>query len=70
MFDKLDEVGVKIVIKYVLNSVVIMDCFDLRLNMVRVGIILYGYYLFDDVFKDRLELRLVMKLKLKIGYIK
>ncbi|HBG7744979.1 TPA: alanine racemase [Clostridioides difficile] len=68
--DKLDEAGVKIAIKHVSNSAAIMDCPDLRLNMVRAGIILYGHYPSDDVFKDRLELRPAMKLKSKIGHIK
>lgn len=70
MSDKLDEAGVKIAIKHVSNSAAIMDCPDLRLNMVRAGIILYGHYPSDDVFKDRLELRPAMKLKSKIGHIK
>ncbi|HBE9530050.1 alanine racemase [Clostridioides difficile] len=70
MSDKLDEAGVKIAIKHVSNSAAIMDCPDLRLNMVRAGIILYGHYPSDDVFKDRLELRSAMKLKSKIGHIK
>ncbi|HBF2214266.1 TPA: alanine racemase [Clostridioides difficile] len=70
MSDKLDEAGVKIAIKHVSNSATIMDCPDLRLNMVRAGIILYGHYPSDDVFKDRLELRPAMKLKSKIGHIK
>ncbi|HBG0707011.1 alanine racemase [Clostridioides difficile] len=70
MSDKLDEAGVKIAIKHVSNSAAIMDCPDLRLNMVRAGIILYGHYPSDDVFKDRLELRPAMKLKSKLGHIK
>ncbi|EGT5420953.1 alanine racemase [Clostridioides difficile] len=70
MSDKLDEAGVKIAIKHVSNSAAIMDCPDLKLNMVRAGIILYGHYPSDDVFKDRLELRPAMKLKSKIGHIK
>ncbi|HBG5344979.1 TPA: alanine racemase [Clostridioides difficile] len=70
MSDKLDEAGVKIAIKHVSNSAAIMDCPDLRLNMVRAGIILYGHYPSEDVFKDRLELRPAMKLKSKIGHIK
>lgn len=70
MSDKLDEAGVKIAIKHVSNSAAIMDCPDLRLNMVRAGIILYGHYPSDDVFKERLELRPAMKLKSKIGHIK
>ncbi|HCQ6076160.1 alanine racemase [Clostridioides difficile] len=70
MSDKLDEAGVKIAIKHVSNSAAIMDCPDLRLNMVRAGIILYGHYPSDDVFKDRLELRPALKLKSKIGHIK
>ncbi|UWD49392.1 alanine racemase [Clostridioides difficile] len=70
MSDKLDEAGVEIAIKHVSNSAAIMDCPDLRLNMVRAGIILYGHYPSDDVFKERLELKPAMKLKSKIGHIK
>ncbi|MCC0669472.1 alanine racemase [Clostridioides sp. ZZV14-6044] len=70
MSDKLDEAGVEIAIKHVSNSAAIMDCPDLRLSMVRAGIILYGHYPSDDVFKERLELKPAMKLKSKIGHIK
>lgn len=70
MVDELDKAGINIPIKHVSNSAATMDCQDLEFDMVRCGIILYGYYPSDDVFKERLELRPAMKLKTRVAHIK
>ena len=66
----LEKEGIKIPIKHVSNSAAIMDCPDLNFDMVRCGIILYGYYPSDEVMKERIKLRPAMKLKSRIAHIK
>lgn len=70
MVDRLFSKGINIPIKHVSNSAAIMDCSDLRFDMVRCGIILYGHYPSDEVIKERLELKPAMKLKTTIAHIK
>ena len=43
---------------------------DLNFNMVRCGIVLYGYYPSDEVIKDKLQLKPAMTLKTKVAHIK
>ena len=70
ILNELDKVGIKIPIKHVSNSAAIMEYPELGFNMVRCGIILYGHYPSDDVNKDNLDIKPVMKLKSKISNIK
>jgi alanine racemase len=67
---KLDELGIDIPIKHVSNSAATMDSKDLNFNMVRCGIILYGYYPSDEVNKDIIKLKPAMTLKTRISHIK
>jgi len=67
---KLEEVGINISIKHVSNSATIIDLPEYNLDMVRPGIILYGYYPSEDVNKGRIELKPAMTLKGKISNIK
>lgn len=67
---ELEKVGINISIKHVSNSASIIDLPEYNLDMVRPGIILYGYYPSEDVNKDRLELKPAMTLKGKISNIK
>lgn len=68
--NKLDEKGINIKIKHVSNSAAIMDLPEYNLNMVRPGIILYGYYPSEEVDKKRIDLKPAMTLKAKISNIK
>ncbi|GAA3642700.1 alanine racemase [Asaccharospora irregularis] len=68
--NRLKEEGIDIQIKHVSNSAAVMDCSDLRLNMVRCGIILYGHYPSDEVLKERIKLKPAMRLKTKVAHIK
>lgn len=70
MVDKLEEANINIPIKHVSNSAATMECLDLRFNMVRCGIILYGHYPSDEVNKGIIELKPAMKLKSRVSYIK
>jgi alanine racemase len=64
------ERHIDIPIKHVNNSAAIIDLPEYSLDMVRAGIMLYGYYPSSDVDKTRVELKQVMTLKTKIGYVK
>ncbi len=49
--DKLKENGIEIPIKHISNSAAIIDTPEYQLDMVRAGIVLYGYYPSEDVKK-------------------
>ena len=66
MINSIEKRGVNIPIKHVSNSAATMDLPDLNFNMVRCGIVLYGYYPSDEVIKDRLQLKPVMTLKTRM----
>ncbi|MCC8014407.1 MAG: alanine racemase [Eubacterium sp.] len=64
----LEERGLKL-LKHCANSAAILDMPELRLDMVRAGIILYGYYPSGEV-KKTIEIKPVMSLKTHISYVK
>ena len=70
MVDSIEKRGINISIKHVSNSAATIDLPDLNFNMVRCGIVLYGYYPSDEVIKDRLQLKPAMTLKTKVAHIK
>lgn len=67
--DKLEEKGIHIPIKHCCNSGGIMSYPEMKLGMVRAGVILYGLPPSGD-FKGRMELRPAMELKTVISQIK
>jgi alanine racemase len=52
------------------NSATIIDLPDMHMNMVRAGIILYGLEPSDEVLLDRIDLKQVMSLKVRISHVK
>ena len=70
MVDSIEKIGINIPIKHVSNSAATIDLPDLNFNMVRCGIVLYGYYPSDEVTKDKLQLKPAMTLKTKVAHIK
>lgn len=68
--NRLEEKGVKIPIKHIANSAAIMMYPEMQLDMVRPGIILYGYYPSDEVDKGRLSIKPVMNLKARVSLVK
>lgn len=68
--EKLENKGIFIPIKHVSNSAAIIDLPDYNLNMVRAGIMLYGYYPSNEVNKDKIKLKPAMNLKTEISNIK
>ena len=61
--DKLKENGIEIPIKHISNSAAIIDTPEYQLDMVRAGIVLYGYYPSEDVKKHRINIKPAMTLK-------
>ncbi len=68
--DKLEKKGANIPIKHVSNSAAIIDKAEYNLDIVRPGIILYGYYPSDEVMKEKIDLKPAMTLKSLISNIK
>ncbi len=68
--DKLKENGIEIPIKHISNSAAIIDTPEYQLDMVRAGIVLYGYYPSEDVKKHRINIKPAMTLKSCISNIK
>lgn len=66
----LKKKGLDIPIRHIANSAAIMMYPETHLEMVRAGIILYGFYPSEEVNKDKLALERVMTLKSRITLIK
>ncbi len=66
----LDDKGINIPIKHIANSAAIMMYPETHLNMVRAGVILYGFYPSDEVDEKRLSLKKAMTLKSRITCLK
>ncbi|MCC3866946.1 alanine racemase [Terrisporobacter mayombei] len=69
VIEELTTLNINIPIKHVANSAAIIDLNEDLFNMVRIGIILYGYYPSDEVNKD-IELKPYLKLKSVVTNIK
>ena len=67
---ELERENVKINVKHCGNSAAIIDLPNMHLNMVRAGIILYGLKPSDEVMLDKIELKQVMSLKVRITHVK
>ncbi|MCM1988462.1 alanine racemase [Oceanirhabdus seepicola] len=68
--EKLKEKEIFFNTKHIGNSAAIIDLPEYHYDMVRPGIILYGYYPSDEVRKDKIDLKPVLSLKAKIANIK
>ncbi len=67
--DKLKAMGTTFEITHCANSGAIIDHKDMKLDMVRAGIVLYGLSP-SQKLKDRLELEPIMRLKTMVSYVK
>lgn len=65
----LKKAGIEFPIVHAANSGAILDIKDSYFNMVRPGLLLYGYYPSEEI-KNKLELKPIMSLKSKVTYIK
>ena len=66
----IEEKGIRFNIRHVCNSAGTIMYPEYHLDMVRMGISLYGHYPSDEVEKERVELRPAMALKTKISHVK
>ena len=69
VINQLDDLNIDIPIKHVANSATILDMSNDLFNMVRAGIILYGYYPSDEVNKN-VNLKPCFKLKSTVTNVK
>ena len=62
--------GVDIACKHIANSAALLEMPHTRQDMVRAGIILYGYYPSDEVRREILHLTPVMSVKARLTWVK
>lgn len=67
---RLEEENIFIPIKHISNSAAIIDLPEVNLDMVRIGISLYGLYPSDQVKKENLYLEPAMSIKAYLSYVK
>lgn len=69
MVESIEE-HVEVQVKHVNNSAAIIDLPEYSLDMVRPGIMLYGYYPSPHVDHSRIDLRQAMMLKARVSHVK
>lgn len=69
LLDELRKAGVEFPIVHAANSGAVLDIKDSFFDMVRPGLILYGYYPSSEV-KNKIDLKPIMNLKSKVTFIK
>lgn len=67
---KLEDRGLEIPIKHVSNSAAVIDLPEYNHDMVRPGIMLYGYYPSPEVDHDRVDLKQVLTLYAQVSHVK
>ena len=70
MLNRLKEEGIEVPLVHAANSAAIVDCDDLKFDMVRAGIIMYGCYPSEDIMKERVPVEPVMTIKTRVSHIK
>lgn len=70
MCSELGRIGVHIPVKHVSNSAGIIEFPEMHLDMVRPGIILYGYYPSNEVDSSKISLKPAMTLKANVILVK
>lgn len=68
--NKLNGFGVEFETRHIANSGAIIDMPDTHFEAVRPGIILYGCYPSEEVFKNNISLKPVMSLKTNVVHLK
>lgn len=70
VINRLTDEGINLPIQHISNSGAILDLPEYNLDMIRPGIILYGYYPSDEVNKHIIDIKPALTLKAKISNIK
>lgn len=68
--ERLEEKGIYFKINHVCNSAATMQYPEYHLDMVRLGIALYGHYPSEDVDKSIAQLKPAMTLKTRVSHVK
>lgn len=68
--EALAEAGVRLPLRNLANSAGLMELAGARLDMVRAGIILYGYYPSAEVHRERLALNPALSIKARLTCVK
>lgn len=66
----LEERGIRFPLRHVSNGPAMLDLPEYNLDMVRCGVMLYGYFDSDEVDQSRVEISKVMALKARISNVK
>ena len=69
LLDELKKSGIEFPIVHAANSGAVLDLKDSYFNMVRPGLLLYGYYPSSSI-RNKIDLKPIMNLKSKVTYIK
>lgn len=70
LVNELEKKGLSIDIRHVANSATTLDLKEYKLDMVRPGSILYGYYPSLEVKKENIQVKAAMTFKTKISNVK
>ncbi len=70
LYDMLKKRGVDIKLRHICNSAGTTELPECLMDMVRMGIIMYGLYPSDEVDKSRISLKGAMSIKSSVVYIK
>jgi len=67
---RLTDMGLDIPIKHVANSAAVIDLPDVQLDMVRVGVSIYGLYPSDEILKNKVKLIPALTWKAQVVQVK
>lgn len=67
---KLKVENIEFEIEHVANGPAMLDIPEYSLDMVRIGVMLYGYFDSEEVHQERIDIKKVMSLKAKISNVK
>jgi alanine racemase len=68
--DELKGIGINIPIKHIANSAAVIEYPEMHLDMVRLGIIIYGHFPSPEINKNTLSLKPAMALKANVILVK
>jgi alanine racemase len=69
LLHRLERAGIKIPIVHTANSGAILDMKDAYFNLVRPGLLLYGYYPSHEI-RNKIDVRPIMNLKSRVMFVK
>ena len=67
---RLDDAGIVIPIKHISNSAAAMECPEMNLDMVRLGIVTYGLYPSNEMLRGRIDLQPALEWKTHVSFVK